>query len=90
LKIDKKPLAHYKYVDGLHDLKTGGYIRWVHATDLSKLMNGGFVVRVNIEDEGTLVLCKNRGRFFNLYMDECIIFQKITPEEHLILLANDV
>jgi hypothetical protein len=28
--------------------------------------------------------------FFNLYMDECIIFQKITPEEHILYMANDI
>jgi hypothetical protein len=94
LKIDAKAtksLKHYKYVNELHELTTGRYIRWVNVNDLSKLMNGGFVVNVDIEDYGTLITCKNwKNMFFRLYMDECIIFQRITPEEHIILMANDI
>ena len=91
LQIDAKALTHYRYVNELHELTTGGYIRWVNANDVSKLMNGGIVVRVDIEDHGTLITCKNwKNKFFSLYMDECILFQKITPDEHILFTANDL
>jgi len=37
-----------------------------------------------------LVMCKNYfGKFFYLKMDECVLFQKITDEESVILSAMD-
>ena len=67
LEIDGKKLKEYRYVDELNELKTGGYVRWVNANDLTKLMNGGFVVRVDIEKEGILIICKNNFRFYSLH-----------------------
>jgi hypothetical protein len=90
LSIDGTKLKEYRYVDELHELKTGGYVRWVNANDPTKLTNGGFVVRVDIEDEGTKILCKNGKLFFQFWMDECIVFQKITDQEHIILIANGI
>jgi len=89
LNVDATKLKEYRYVDELHELKTGGYVRWVRAENPSKLMNGGFVVRVEIEDEGILVVCKKDFRFFQFYLDECFVFQKITPQEHVLFLANE-
>ena len=90
LSIDSTLLDHYRYVDELHELNLGAFIRWVNADQLDKLMNGAFVVRIDIEDDGTRILCKNGKRFLTLYMDECILFQKITPEENILFLANDL
>jgi hypothetical protein len=87
--VDPKKLKEYRYVDELHELKIGGYVRWINVENLGKLMNGGFVVQIDIEDEGTRILCKNRGRLFQFWMDECIVFQKISEQEHIILLANE-
>ena len=89
LPIDASKLEEYRYVDELHELKTGGYIRWVNVNEPSKLMNGGFVVRVDIEEDGTRIICKNGKRFFQFWMDECIIFQKISDQEHIVLIANE-
>jgi hypothetical protein len=52
-------------------------------------MNGGFVVRVEIEDDGILVVCKKLSHFFQFYLDECFVFQKIMPQEHILFLANE-
>jgi len=91
LNVNAKALTRYRYIDELHELTIGGYIRWVNVNDLSKLMNGGFIVRIDIEDHGTLITCKNwKNIFFSLYMDECIIFQQITPDEHILFTANDL
>ncbi len=89
LKIDGKKLKEYRYVDELNELKTGGFVRWVNANDLTKLTHGGFVVRVDIEEEGINILCKNYYRFFQFWFDECFVFQKISEQEHILFLANE-
>jgi hypothetical protein len=87
LNIDEAVLKDYKYVDELHQLTTGAYIRWVNLRT-KKLINGGFVVRVDIEEDGILVVCKNRNRFFQCWMDECVLFQKLSLQEQIILKAT--
>ena len=89
LQVDAEKLKEYRYVDELHELKLGGYVRWVNATDTSKLMNGGFVVRVDIEDDGILILCKNRHHIFQFWFDDCFVFQKISEQERVLFLANE-
>jgi len=84
LPIDASKLKDYKYVNELHELTTGRYIRWVNMKNTSKLMNGGFVVRVDIEDEGIKIICKKQNNFFELWMDECILFQKLTLDEQIV------
>jgi hypothetical protein len=90
VSIDASKLKEYRYVDELHELKTGGFVRWVNVNEPDKLTNGGFVVRVDIEDEGTKILCKKGNLFFQFWMDECIVFQKIPNQEHIILIANEL
>jgi hypothetical protein len=89
LRIDPEKVKEYRYVDELHELKLGGYVRWVNASNTTKLMNGGFVVRVDIEDEGILVICKNRNHLFQFWFDECFVFQKISTQERILFLANE-
>lgn len=88
LKVDESKLKEYRYIDELHQLTTGAFIRWINLNNPSKLMNGGFVVRVDIEEEGTRVVCKNRGKFFQCWMDECVIFQKLTEQERIVSMAS--
>jgi hypothetical protein len=83
LKIDETKLQDYNYVDELHHLTTGAYVRWVNLNTM-KLTNGGFVVRVDIEEEGTRIMCKKNNRFFQFWMDECVVFQKLSVQELII------
>ena len=54
-----------------------------------KLTNGGLLMNVKIENTGVQLLCKNNaGRFFNVRFDDCIVFQKLTMEEQIVLMAN--
>ena len=79
------PLKWYKHVDELQDMREGTYIRWVNL-ERRKLTNGGFVVSVQIRDKGIYVLVRNNmGRLFGLWADECLIFQKLTKEDHMVL-----
>jgi hypothetical protein len=85
-----KILKGYRYVDEISDLKTNVYIKWIRIDSPNKLTKGAISCSVKITNEGMLVMCKNYfGRFFYLNMEECIIFQKITNEENVILSAMD-
>jgi hypothetical protein len=80
-------LIGYRYVDEIHELHKGKHIRWIRN---GKITNGGVVVNVKFLDNGIHVLVKNNGnRFIQFKFDDCIIFQKLTTEEQLILLAYD-
>jgi len=85
-----KMLKGYRYVDEISDLKTNVYIKWIKIDSPNKLTKGAISCSVKITNEGMLVMCKNYfGRFFYLNMEECVIFQKITDEENVILSAMD-
>ena len=88
LKKLHKKLKHYRYVRGMHDLQYGYYIRWVPLKDPNKvyLTNGGHICDIKIVNKQIQILCKNScHRCFQIKYDECIIFQKITDQEQVIL-----
>jgi hypothetical protein len=83
-----KKLKHFRYVDDLSDVKYGAFIRWVNISNPEnlKLTNGGIVCDVKFYQTGVQIVCKNnRGWLFQLKFDECIIFQKLTNQEEVIL-----
>lgn len=85
-----KTLKGYRYVDEISDLKTNVYIRWIRLDTPNKLTKGAISCSVKITNEGMLVMCKNHyGKFFYINMDECVLFQKITDEERVLLSAMD-
>ena len=86
-----KKLEDYRYVDELPELQEGRYIRWINLTDPDnlKLTNGGVLCEIKIEDSVILVLKNNMNRFFQLNMDECLIFQRYSDQEKVILYAVD-
>tara|TARA_Y100000780_G_C13693021_1_gene420308 strand:+ start:5740 stop:6162 length:423 start_codon:yes stop_codon:yes gene_type:complete len=88
LKEIHKKLKPYRYVEDLTHLKYGSYIRWIKITnpDNIKLTNGGIVTDIKFNKTGCNVLCKNNmNRFFEIKFDECIIFQKMTDQENVLL-----
>jgi hypothetical protein len=84
-----KKLEDYRYVDEINDLKYGSYIRWINITDPSnlRLTRGATICDIKISDNGTFITCKNSygSTHFNIKMDNCLIFQKLTNEENVIL-----
>ena len=79
-------LIGYRWVDRLCDLRSGRLVRWVKK---GRLTNGGLLMNVKIENTGVILLCKNNvGRFFSVKWDDNIVFQKLTMEEQLVLMAN--
>ena len=89
LKKYIKSLKYYRYIDELPELHMGSYIRWVNLINPEniKLTNGGVVCGIKINDDVT-ILCRNKmNRMFQLNFSSCIIFQKLTDQENVILSA---
>jgi len=87
-----KKLKAYRYVDELQDLKYGAFIRWIPITDPDylPLHYTGIICEIKITDNGVLIVCKNfMHRHYTFKMDECLIFQKLTQQEQIILSALD-
>ncbi len=87
-----KKLAHYRYIDEMCDLKVGTFIRWIPIIDPNNipLNYNGILCDVKITDGGVILSCKNfMHRHYTFKMDECLIFQKLTDQELIILNALD-
>lgn len=87
LKKYNKSLKEYRYIDELSDIKLGGYVRWVPLLDPTKikLTTGGVVCDVKLENDISIV-CKNRyNQMFEFKMTKCIVFQKLTDQEKVLL-----
>ena len=84
-------LVGYRLVDDVHELHAGKHVRWIRESSQAQLLtNGGIVTTIKFLDNGTQVLCKSTGqRFIQFKFDECIIFQKMSLEEQLIMMAYD-
>jgi len=87
-----KKLNRYKYVDELKEMKHGRFIRWVPLKDPDNLylIKGGIICDVKAKDDGMYIVCKNfMHRHYQFKMDECLIFQKLTSQEQVLLTALD-
>lgn len=87
-----KQLKDYQYIDEFPDLVEGRYIRWINIINPQdiKLTNGGILCEIKIEDYVTLVMKNKMNRFFQINLDENLIFQKLTDQEKVILYAIDL
>lgn len=86
----QKLLREYRYVDEVDELRMGSYLRFFRlTTDTLLLRSGGFLADIQLKNEQILLLLKNRTRFFNLKLNECILFQKNTEQETLLIQILD-
>lgn len=87
-----KKLKGYRYIDEMSDLKYGTFIRWIPITDPNylPLHYCGMICDIKIMDTGVFIVCKNfMHRHYTFKMDECLIFQKLTDQERVLLSALD-
>ena len=97
LRIDKETvqshcekLIGYRYVDELHLLHKGKYVRWIRHDMPDKLVKGAVVVDIQFGDFGANILCRLvTGDFLKYRFDKCNTYQKLTDEEQLILTLYD-
>ena len=93
LDIDKKTkldflkkLKDYRFVEELDKLKYGIYIRYIPIHSPDKLAGGGVVCDAKVTDTGVSLVCKNfKNQFFQVKVDDNILFQKLTSQEKIIL-----
>jgi hypothetical protein len=86
-----KKLNGYKYVDEINDIKCGTFIKWIPITDPAylPLNTGGVICNVKIQDN-VIITCKNfMHKHYQIKMEECLIFQKLTNQELVLLSALD-
>jgi hypothetical protein len=87
-----KKLKDYRYIDEMQDLRYGAYIRWIPINDPTclPLTYAGMICDIKITDSGVMIVCKNfMHRHYTFKMDECLIFQKLSDQERVILSALD-
>ena len=89
MKILLKKLEDYKYIDEFPDLQIGRYIRWINLNNHEniKLTTGGILCDIKMDDSITLVFKNNMNRFFQINMDEALVFQRLSEQERIILYA---
>jgi hypothetical protein len=85
-------LEDYRYVEELQELQIGNYMRWIDLKNPNKLelTNGAILSEIKVEDNTVLVM-KNfiSRKFFQISIDENLIFQKLSDQEKIILYALD-
>jgi hypothetical protein len=86
----QKLLVHYRYVDEVDELRMGSYLRFFKLnTTTLELGRGGFLADIQVSQQRIVLLFKNRNKFFKLKMDECILFQKNTAQEAVLIQILD-
>jgi len=95
-KVEKieimKKIKKYRYVDQMNELKYGGFIRWINITNPENLFltNGAIFCDFKINDNGVMIVYKNfYGKTYEFKMEECIIFQKLSYQEEVLLKVMD-
>ena len=91
LKEYHRKLKDYRFIEDLEGLRYGGYVRWIDLTgDELRLTNGGIVCEMGVSNTGVLVTCRNNmGRLFSFNLSECVVFQKLSDQEKILLSALD-
>lgn len=90
MKEVHKKLKDYRYVDEIADLKFGSYIRYISICDPENMIlaKGGVLCDIIINDEGVNLTFKNfMHQHFQIKMQECLLFQKLSNEEKVLLSA---
>lgn len=85
-------LKEYKYIDEMNHIRHGSFIRWIPISDPENihLTSGGIICDIKIADTGVHLVCKNFARkHYQIKMDECLVFQKLSGQEQVLLSALD-
>jgi hypothetical protein len=88
-------LKGYRYIDDMSELKYGTYIRWIPIMNPReiKMVKGALFCDIKITDNGVYLICKSfhnkNCKHFQIKLDECLVFQKLTEQEKMILSVMD-
>lgn len=92
IKLLHEKLKDYRFVDEMNDINYGRYIRWINMKQIDnlKLTNGGIICEILATDTGNVITCKNQMNIlFRIKMEECLIFQKLSNQEKILLSVMD-
>ena len=87
-----RKLKEYRVCHDMKDVQFGFYIRWIPLKDPQNLYltNGGLLCDMKIVNNQIHIICKNnRNRIIQFKFDETVIFQKLSPQEKVILSVLD-
>ena len=84
-------LSSYRVVDNLQDLRLGKYCRWIVLGNQPPVLHGGgYLIKVSFMDNGVYLTCERMKKYkMQVNMDNAVIFQKLTAEELILVMAND-
>lgn len=101
-KADKialmKKLIGYRYVDEIDSLHIGKYTRFIHKYPLTDndevfkyvLSSGAFLTMIDYLDTGIVLTLKTwNNKVFRINFDNCLIYQKLSSGEELVLMSAD-
>ena len=74
-----------------HIERVSDYFRWINLNNPEnlKLTNGGILCEIKVEDNLNLVFKNRMNMFFQINMEENLLFQKFSDQERIILYALD-
>jgi hypothetical protein len=72
----------YQLIQEFHEIKDGRYIKWFKIEE--KKWRGGFVLKVDIQEDGARIIVKKGKYIMTCIYDESIIYQKLSLDEQLI------
>jgi hypothetical protein len=81
-------LEGYRYIDEIDELKYGAFIRWIPLINPNNLPLNycGIICDIKFNDKGTYIVCKNfMHRIYQIKMEQCLIFQKLSDQELILL-----
>jgi hypothetical protein len=86
----KEKLKHWRFIEDLRDFQRGKHIRCIHK-QTGKLTNTAIGLELKFTKHGTNIQCRyihSGPRVIEYGMDNYYIYQKISDEEKILLLAN--
>ncbi len=79
-------LKYYTYVDDVEELVPGAYLRWIQLNDF-QLKQGA--IFVELKEDNKVCLKNFYQTYFQIDANECLLFQKLSAQELVILSAMD-
>ena len=83
-------LKEYRYINEICEIKIGHYIRWINIKNPDNIFlnKGAHILDIKLLKSGCNILCKKfSNKIIQIKLDECIIFQKLSDQEKIILQA---
>ena len=92
LNLSRSDMIKYLKILKHYVFKYGSYLKWISLKNPDNIIltNGAFFCNIKITNNGVYIICKNfMNRYFQIKMDECLLFQKLSDQEKIILNALD-